>query len=77
MLSLLSSSPAASDLWIRQSVSAYTGKGGADTRLVTSNLVVLRYHCVICFYHFLPLSKSTTISQAGMDLNDFTFQISR
>lgn len=34
MLSLLSSSPSASDLWIHQNISAYTGKGGANIRYV-------------------------------------------
>ncbi|XP_057445209.1 glucan endo-1,3-beta-glucosidase 5-like isoform X3 [Lotus japonicus] len=34
MLPLLSSSPAASDLWVHQNVSAYMGKGGADIRYV-------------------------------------------
>ena len=32
MLATLSSSPAAADLWIRQNVSSYIGKGGADIR---------------------------------------------
>ena len=32
MLSLLSSSPAAADLWVRQNISSYVGKGGADIR---------------------------------------------
>lgn len=34
MLPLLSSSPSAADLWVRQNVSAYMGKGGADIRYV-------------------------------------------
>ncbi|OMO61504.1 Glycoside hydrolase, family 17 [Corchorus capsularis] len=34
MLATLSSSPAAADLWIRQNVSAYMGKGGADIRYI-------------------------------------------
>ncbi|XP_027369028.1 glucan endo-1,3-beta-glucosidase 5-like [Abrus precatorius] len=34
MLPLLSSSPSASDLWVRQNISAYMGKGGADIRYV-------------------------------------------
>ncbi|XVF58559.1 hypothetical protein PTKIN_Ptkin07bG0075700 [Pterospermum kingtungense] len=34
MLASLSSSPAASDLYIRQNVSAYIGKGGADIRYI-------------------------------------------
>lgn len=32
MLALLSSSAAASDLWVRQNVSAYVGKDGVDIR---------------------------------------------
>lgn len=36
MLSLLGSSPSAADLWVRQNVSTYMGKGGADIRLVLS-----------------------------------------
>lgn len=32
ILAALSSSPAAVDLWVRQNVSAYVGKGGADIR---------------------------------------------
>ena len=32
MLATLSSSPLAADLWIRQNVSTYIGKGGADIR---------------------------------------------
>jgi hypothetical protein len=56
MLFLLSSSPSASDLWIRQNFSAYTGKGGADIRLVTCHLTLfVRYHCIILlsFYSIL------------------------
>ncbi|KAG4990229.1 hypothetical protein JHK87_023686 [Glycine soja] len=34
MLPLLSSSPAAADLWVRQNVSVYVGRGGADIRYV-------------------------------------------
>ncbi|KAL1320425.1 hypothetical protein HN51_065144 [Arachis hypogaea] len=34
MLSVLSSSPSAADLWVRQNVSSYIGKGGADIRYV-------------------------------------------
>ncbi|XWS44496.1 hypothetical protein CRYUN_Cryun15aG0050500 [Craigia yunnanensis] len=34
MLATLSSSPAAADLWIRQNVSSYIGKGGADIRYI-------------------------------------------
>ncbi|XP_028800347.1 glucan endo-1,3-beta-glucosidase 6 isoform X1 [Neltuma alba] len=34
MLSLLGSSPSAADLWVRQNVSSYIGKGGADIRYV-------------------------------------------
>ncbi|MFQ6647597.1 hypothetical protein Gotur_021891 [Gossypium turneri] len=34
MLAALSSSPAAADLWVRQNVSAYVGKGGADIRFI-------------------------------------------
>lgn len=34
MLAALSSSTVASDLWVRQNVSAYVGKGGADIRYV-------------------------------------------
>lgn len=34
MLPLLSSSSSASDSWVRQNVSAYMGKGGADIRLI-------------------------------------------
>ncbi|KAF7803890.1 glucan endo-1,3-beta-glucosidase 5 [Senna tora] len=34
MLSLLGSSPSAADLWLRQNVSAYMGKGGADIRYI-------------------------------------------
>lgn len=36
MLPLLSSSPSAADLWVRQNVSAYMGKGGADIRYVAA-----------------------------------------
>lgn len=35
MLPLLSSSPAAADLWLRQNVSAYIAKHGADIRFLT------------------------------------------
>ncbi|XVE86309.1 hypothetical protein DITRI_Ditri18aG0025300 [Diplodiscus trichospermus] len=34
MLATLSSSPAAADLWIRQNISTYVGKGGADIRYI-------------------------------------------
>jgi hypothetical protein len=53
MLSLLSSSPS-SDLWLRQNISAYTGKGGADIRLVTSNFVstLSLYYSSITFFLF-------------------------
>ncbi|PKI71467.1 hypothetical protein CRG98_008140 [Punica granatum] len=34
LLAILSSSPAASDLWVRQNVSAYVGKDGVDIRYV-------------------------------------------
>lgn len=34
MLASLSSSTAASDLWVRQNVTAYMGKGGVDIRSV-------------------------------------------
>ncbi|KAK7303454.1 hypothetical protein RJT34_14361 [Clitoria ternatea] len=34
MLSILSSSPSASDFWVRRNVSAYMGKGGADIRYI-------------------------------------------
>lgn len=37
MLAPLSSSTAASDLWVRQNVSAYMGKGGADIRYALSS----------------------------------------
>lgn len=47
MLTLLSSSTSASDLWVRQNVSAYVGKGGADIRLTflfrNLNLFVVFY----------------------------------
>lgn len=32
MLSLLSTNPTAADFWVRQNVSSYMGKGGADIR---------------------------------------------
>lgn len=38
MLPLLSTSPAAADSWLRQNVSAYLGKGGADIRFLSSLL---------------------------------------
>ncbi|MED6131692.1 hypothetical protein PIB30_012131 [Stylosanthes scabra] len=34
MLSVLSSSPSAADLWVRQNLTSYIGKGGADVRYV-------------------------------------------
>ncbi|KAF7840483.1 glucan endo-1,3-beta-glucosidase 5-like [Senna tora] len=34
MLSMLGSSPSAADLWVRQNVSAYIGKNGADIRYI-------------------------------------------
>ncbi|KAI4298849.1 hypothetical protein L6164_032364 [Bauhinia variegata] len=34
MLALFSSSPAAADLWVRQNVTTYMGKGGADIRYI-------------------------------------------
>lgn len=37
MLPLLSSSPAAADLWVRQNVSVYVGRGGADIRFLLSS----------------------------------------
>lgn len=37
MLTLLSSSAAASDLWVRQNISAYMGKGGVDIRYAISS----------------------------------------
>ena len=37
MLPVLSSSTAAADLWVRQNVSAYMGKGGANIRFVPSS----------------------------------------
>lgn len=36
MLPLLSSSPSAADLWVRQNVSAYVGRGGADIRCISN-----------------------------------------
>lgn len=42
MLSLLSTSPSAADMWVRQNVSAYMGKGGADIRLVST-----MYSCLL------------------------------
>lgn len=45
MLQLLSSSPSASDLWVRQNVSAYIGKGGADIRLLFS-LYIFQFQCL-------------------------------
>jgi len=69
MLSLLSSSPAASDLWLRQNISAYTGKGGADIRLVTSNFVCTLSLYYSCIFLFGPLSKpTTTISLVSIHL---------
>lgn len=37
MLASLSSSSLASDLWVRQNVSSYVGKGGVDIRCVVDN----------------------------------------
>lgn len=40
MLSLIGSSPSAADLWVRQNVSSYLSKGGADIRLVSPLLTL-------------------------------------
>lgn len=50
MLPLLSSSPSAADLWLRQNVSAYMGKAGADIRF----LFFLNYS----IHAFLPPNAS-------------------
>lgn len=71
MLSLLSSSPSASDLWIHQNISAYTGKGGANIRLVTSNFIRTLSLYYSSIFLFDPLSKPTTISLVSIHLNDF------
>lgn len=41
MLASLSSSTVASDLWVRQNVSRYTGKGGIDIRYRRTRLMLL------------------------------------
>jgi hypothetical protein len=47
MLASLSSSTLASDLWVRQNVSRYTGKGGIDIRY--------RPALVLCFFFFFSV----------------------
>jgi len=44
MLPLLSSSPSAADLWVRQNVSAYVGRGGADIRCISNPFSVSKSH---------------------------------
>ncbi|QHO37493.1 Glucan endo-1,3-beta-glucosidase [Arachis hypogaea] len=52
MLSVLSSSPSAADLWVRQNVSSYIGKGGADIRhsgeseLITLSSTISKITCL-------------------------------
>ena len=62
MLSVLSSSPAATDMWVRQNISAYMGKGGADIRYVTpSSLLCLSFPSLFILLIILPHSFSFKI----------------
>lgn len=48
MLPLLSSSPAAADLWVRQNVSVYVGRGGADIRFLLSSPFLFQNLSLFC-----------------------------
>lgn len=48
MLPLLSSSTSAADFWVRQNVSAYMGKGGADIRFLLRWILYIQFFPTLC-----------------------------